>query len=74
MFNDQMAVLLPAAVFSLCAGSACFANCVKGCSLAHLLLDIPVTADDSVEVYWILLLLMFVDNWLLLAAILNRAI
>ncbi|KVH98208.1 Armadillo-type fold [Cynara cardunculus var. scolymus] len=50
VFNEQMAVLLPAAVFSLCAGSACFANCVKGCSLAHLLVDIPVTVDDSMEV------------------------
>ncbi|KAI3684521.1 hypothetical protein L6452_33745 [Arctium lappa] len=50
VFNEPMAVLLPAAVFSLCAGSACFANCVKGCSLSHLLVDIPVTVDDSVEV------------------------
>ncbi|GJU96059.1 serine/threonine-protein kinase ATM isoform X1 [Tanacetum coccineum] len=49
VFNEQMVVLLPAAVFSLCVGSACFAYFDKGCSLAHLLVDIPVTIDDNVE-------------------------
>ncbi|XP_023765032.1 serine/threonine-protein kinase ATM isoform X1 [Lactuca sativa] len=50
VFNEHTVVLLPAAVFSLCAGSSCFTNCDKGCSLAHLLVDIPVTIDDSIEV------------------------
>ncbi|KAJ0603861.1 putative non-specific serine/threonine protein kinase [Helianthus annuus] len=50
VFNEHMVVLLPAAVFSLCAGSACFAHCVKGSPLAYLLVDIPVTSDDSPEI------------------------
>ncbi|XP_076932541.1 serine/threonine-protein kinase ATM-like isoform X2 [Bidens hawaiensis] len=50
IFNEHMVVLLPAAVFSLCAGSACFAHCDKGSPLAHLLVDIPVTTDDSPEI------------------------
>ncbi|XP_071734165.1 serine/threonine-protein kinase ATM [Rutidosis leptorrhynchoides] len=50
VLNEQFVVLLPAAVFSLCAGSSCFAYCDKGFSLAHHLLDIPVTNDDNMEV------------------------
>ncbi|KAK1427643.1 hypothetical protein QVD17_16334 [Tagetes erecta] len=50
VFNDHIVVLLPAAIFSLCAGSACFAHSDKGSPLAHLLLDIPVTIDDSLEI------------------------
>lgn len=61
MFNEQMVVLLPAAVFSLCVGSACFAHCDKGCSLAHLLVDIPVTIDDNVEVHRTLFLILRFD-------------
>ncbi|KAL8261037.1 hypothetical protein R6Q59_025086 [Mikania micrantha] len=50
VFNEHMVVFLPAAVFSLCAGSACFAHCYKGSPLAHHLLDVSVTIDDSLEV------------------------
>ncbi|KAK9073522.1 hypothetical protein SSX86_007846 [Deinandra increscens subsp. villosa] len=50
VFNEHMVVLLPAAVFSLCAGSACFAHCYKGYPLAHLFLDIPVNIDDNLEI------------------------
>lgn len=51
MFNEHMVVLLPAAVFFLCAGSACFAYGDKEGPLAHLLVDIPVNVSDKVEVY-----------------------
>ncbi|KAI3807033.1 hypothetical protein L1987_22953 [Smallanthus sonchifolius] len=50
VFNEHVVVLLPAAIFSLCAGSACFVHCYKGSPLAHLVLDIPVTVDDSLEI------------------------
>ncbi|KAI3512910.1 hypothetical protein L1887_20232 [Cichorium endivia] len=50
VLNEHTVVLLPAAVFSLCAGSTCFTDCDKGCSLANLILDIPVTIDESMEV------------------------
>lgn len=45
MFNERMVVLLPAAIFALCAGSSSFPHCERELSASNFFVDILVVTE-----------------------------
>ena len=50
LLNDRMVLLLPAAVYALCAGCEPFTQCYKEILLLHSFVDAIEVADDWIKV------------------------
>lgn len=51
MFNERMVILLPAAIFALCAGSSSFPHCERELSASNFSVDVLVVAEDWATVF-----------------------
>ncbi|XP_059644264.1 serine/threonine-protein kinase ATM [Cornus florida] len=49
LLDERMVVLLPAAVYALCAGCSPFPHNHKGLSPSYLFVDVPEPADDRIK-------------------------
>ncbi|KAJ0047583.1 hypothetical protein Pint_15443 [Pistacia integerrima] len=50
ILNECLVLLLPAAVYALCAGCSPFTNCYRGNFLSYSFLDVTDTGDDKVKI------------------------